>query len=56
MIYLSLVQYVLHKSLTIIFDLVSVIGIRYASRVSYFTKLIVMFLTYINIKSYCGIT
>ena len=44
------------KFLTGIFVLVSLTGTRYASCVSYITKLIVIFLTNINIKSPCGIT
>ena len=55
MIYLSLVQYILHKFLTGICVLVSVTGIRYALCVSYITKLIVNFLTNVNVKSHCGI-
>ena len=53
MIYLSIVQYVLHKFLTCICVLVSVAGIRYAPCVIYNTKLIAIFLG--NIKSHCRI-
>ena len=55
MIYQSLVQYVLQKFLTGICVLLSVTGIRYAPCVSYITKLTVIFLTNINIKSPCAI-
>ena len=64
MFYISLVQYILQKFLTGICVVSSIrkivsfsknLWLRYAPCVSYITKLIAIFLTNINIKSYCVI-
>ena len=63
MIYLSLVQYVLHKFLTGIWVASSIrkilsflknLWLRFAPCVNYITKMIAIFLTNVNIKRHCG--